>query len=128
MFDPWQVIHQSPHLSVCTTRLHGIQGATDGRCRIWLDDRLTAVERRCVLTHELVHVEMGHRGHQPECVEWLVRERTARLLVPWEALLARRGWEGSLWHLAEDIGVTEVVLRDRLQAASAGERARLAGS
>lgn len=127
VFDPWEIIEQSPHLTVHTTRLHGIAGATDGAAHIWLDDRLTETERRCTLTHELVHVQAGHHGHQSECVEWRVRERAARLLLPVEVLVPWRGWDGSLWHLAEDLHVTEAVLRDRLRTVSAGERAVLVG-
>ena len=36
-----------------------------GATVIWLDPRMTQAERRCALTHELVHLEHGHRGCQP---------------------------------------------------------------
>ena len=40
----------------------GVLGYTDGVARIWLDDQLTAVDRRVVLDHELIHYVRGHRG------------------------------------------------------------------
>lgn len=125
MFDPWQIIKRYPHLTVHTTRLVGSAGSTDGVSTIWLDDRLTAIERRCVLTHELLHVGMGHKCHQLDGVETQVRERTARALVPLHLLLARRLWDGPLDYLAEELHVTEDVLADRLRWILPGERARL---
>lgn len=99
----------------------GYAGMTDGTGRIWLDDRLTTIERRCALTHELVHVEAGHAGHQGECTEHWVREQAARLLVPMDNLLPWRTWQGTLWQLSEELGVTHAVLTDRLNTASPGE-------
>lgn len=58
VLDPWETVAADARLTVTTARL------TDGAGRIWLDGRLTATERHCVLTHELVHVEAGHHGHQ----------------------------------------------------------------
>lgn len=125
-FDPWKTVADEAWLSVTTARLPtGMAGATDGTGRIWLDDRLTTTERRCVLTHELVHIEAGHHGHQAEAVEAWVREQTARRLIPLEALQPWRSWQGTLWHLADELGVTHDVLADRLRTASAGERAVL---
>lgn len=86
--DPWEAVAASEWLRVITQRLpDGLAGATDGTGRIWLDDRLTAVERRCVLTHELIHVEVGREGHQGEHAERWVRKQTARRLVLVEDLL-----------------------------------------
>lgn len=121
--DPWRTVADAAQLSVTTLRLpDGMAGATGGTGRSWLDDRLTATERRCVLMHELVHVEAGHHGHQPEAVEAWVREQTARRLIPLEALAPWRSWQGTLWQLADELGVTHDVLADRLRTASAGER------
>lgn len=125
-FDPWETVADDARLSLTTARLpDGMAGATDGAGRIWLDDRLTATERRCVLTHELVHIEAGHHGHQTETVEAWVREQTARRLIPLEALQPWRSWQGTLWQLADELGVTHDVLLDRLRTASAGERSVL---
>ena len=87
-FDPWDTIAAAARLIVAARRLpDGMAGATDGAGRIWLDDRLTTTERGCVLTHELVHIEAGHHGHQTEAVETWVREQTARRLITLKAHL-----------------------------------------
>lgn len=95
--DPWETVADDARLSVTPARLpDGMAWATDGAGRIWLDGRLTATERRCVLTHELVHVEAGHYVHQTKAVEAWVREQTARRLIPLEALQPLRSWQGTL--------------------------------
>lgn len=127
-FDPWTVVARHEGLRVIAARLpDGLAGATDGTGRIWLDDRLTETEQRCVLTHELVHVEAGHHGHQTPAVEQWVREQTARRLISLEDFLPWRAWQGTLWQLADELGVTHDVLTDRLRTASAGERLPLRG-
>ncbi|WP_270259575.1 ImmA/IrrE family metallo-endopeptidase [Kocuria marina] len=92
-------------------------GYTDGQ-RVWLDEHLTTVEARCALTHELVHISRGHDRHQPPAVEEDVRAQTARLLVPWDAITAHVGSQLDEWHLAQELGVTDRVLVDRLHFAS----------
>ena len=116
MFDPWAVtdergipVHRIP------PRL--ASGYTDGQ-RVWLDEHLTTVEARCALTHELVHISRGHDRHQPPAVEEDVRAQTARLLVPWDAITAHVGSQLDEWHLAQELGVTDRVLIDRLHFAS----------
>ncbi|WP_368844761.1 ImmA/IrrE family metallo-endopeptidase [Kocuria sp. CPCC 204721] len=94
---------------------------------MWLDQNLTAIEARCTLTHELIHLARGHNQHQPPAVEDRVRADTARLLVPWAAITAHAGSRLSIWQLAQELGVTERVLNDRLQHANAEELAELRG-
>lgn len=50
-------------------------------------------ERRCTLTHELIHIECGHSGCQPPAVELEVRVEAARRLIP---------LDDRLTHLTED--------------------------
>lgn len=126
MFDPWALTDKRG-IPVHRTPLRLASGFTDGH-RVWLDERLTAVEARCALTHELVHISRGHDRHQPTAVEDLVRAETARLLVPWEAIAAHTGSQLNSWHLAQELGVTENVLADRLQYASAEELQVLRGA
>lgn len=111
-----------PHITVHHIELQRLSAVTDGLSTIWLDDRLTEIEERCALAHELVHLEMGHVGHQPPAVEEKVREQAARSLVPIKALYAHRHWQGRLYGLAEDLGVTEAVLMDRLRWLTEEER------
>ena len=100
-------------------------GATNGADVIWLDPRLSQVERRCVLTHELVHLEYGHRGCQPPAVEQVVRARTAERLVEVEDLAAAVKWTVDPGELAEELWVTPMVLQDRVASLSAAEVAAL---
>lgn len=123
MFDPWAITHERG-IEVTRVPLRHLSGYTDGR-RIWLDAHLTDVEAYCTLTHELIHLARGHNKHQPPAVEDRVRADTARLFVPWGATTGHAGSQLSFWHLAQEIGVTERVLSDRLQHASAEELQRL---
>lgn len=100
-------------------------GATNGADVIWLDPRLSQVERRCVLTHELVHLEYGHRGCQPATVEHVVRVRTAERLVELADLAAAVKWTVDPDELAEELWVTPMVLQDRVAALSPPEVAAL---
>jgi len=126
MFDPWALIEKHGIL-VQRAPLRVASGCTDGRS-VWLDEHLTDVEARCALTHELVHISRGHDRHQPVAVEDDVRAQTARLLVPWEAITEHVGSQLDPWHLAQELGVTERVLIDRLHFASAVELEELRGA
>lgn len=126
MFDPWAFAEERD-IEVSRIPLRHLSGYTDGR-RIWLDQHLTATEARCALTHELIHLARGHDRHQPPAVEDRVRADTARLLVPWAAITTHAGSQLSPWHLAQELGVTERVLADRLQHASAAELVELRGA
>ncbi|WP_369061309.1 ImmA/IrrE family metallo-endopeptidase [Kocuria rhizophila] len=125
IFEPWALIEKHGIL-VQRAPLRVASGCTDGR-RVWLDEHLTDVEARCALTHELVHISRGHTRHQTAAVEDDVRAETARLLVPWEAITEHAGSQLDQWHLAQELGVTERVLLDRLHFASASEIAELRG-
>lgn len=122
MFDPWELAHRIPGLTVTITRLPDRRyGVTDGPT-IYLDDRLTEREMRCVLTHELVHLEMGHDSHQPPQIERAVRRQTADLLIPSHALDVTLPWTTCPHEAAEELHVTVPVLRDRLDAMGAPGR------
>ena len=103
-----------PGLEVKVTRLPAfLQGCTDGRV-IYLDDRLTEREKRCALTHELVHMDMGHDECQPPAVERVVRHATALLLIPESMLDHTLQWTTCPYEAAEELNVTVPVLRDRV--------------
>ncbi|KUM31854.1 hypothetical protein AQ436_01680 [Arthrobacter sp. EpRS66] len=126
MFDPWTIIGANPWIEVHHVRMpDGKPGATDGHQSIWLDDRLTVRERRCVLTHELVHLQYGHASCQSPKHEWKVRRETAHLLIPWPSLIRASADHMSLSDLADDLNVTSQLLQDRLQTVSPLEAALL---
>lgn len=100
-----------------------LAGVTDGS-RIWVDDRLTAVERRCTIAHELVHIDAGHNCHQPPKIEAWVRRRAAQWLIPWHRLWEHRHVV-NLHELADCLDVTRPVLLDRLHHLSHDQLHRL---
>ena len=127
MFHPWRALRALTHVVVIWVRPHADAPAgTNGRDVVWIDPRLLQVERRCVLTHELVHLEHGHAGCQPTAVERRVRAAAARTLISHEDLAAALPWALSLEELADDLWVPPLVLRDRLAGLTATERADLA--
>ncbi|VXA93602.1 ImmA/IrrE family metallo-endopeptidase [Citricoccus sp. K5] len=101
-----------------------LAGVTDGS-RIWVDDRLTEVERRCAIAHELVHIDAGHTHHQPPKIETWVRRQAAEWLIPWEALWRHRHVV-NLHELADHLEVTHPVLLDRLHHLTDHQKHQLA--
>lgn len=122
MFHPWGELRRLTHIIVIWKRpAPEVPAATDGERRIWIDPSLSQRERRCTLTHELVHLGLRHRGCQPPGVERRVREAAAGRLISWQDLLVEVPWARSLCELADELWVTEEVLADRLGALSLGE-------
>lgn len=74
---------------------------------------LTPVERRCVLAHELGHAIHRHRTGSPSN-ERVANAFAARLLVDPEALRDATLWTHEPWELAEELDLTEDVVRDYL--------------
>ena len=97
---------------------------TDGVENIWILDGLTVAERRCTLTHELIHLERGDTGHQSDKVERLVEREAARRLIPFDNLL-EADWAQPLEKIADDLWVDEATLEVRLATLSEPERSRL---
>lgn len=126
MFDPWGALRRLTHIHISFVRMpDGAPGRTDGLRVIWLDKHLQQDERRCTLTHELIHIERGHDGCQRPCVEYRVRVETARRLIPIETLCKHSAWARSDQELAEDLWVTTDVLTDRLESLTPDETAQL---
>ncbi|OXS78928.1 hypothetical protein [Kocuria marina] len=119
MFDPLALAGKHGILMQCAP-LRASGGCTDGQ-RVWLDEHLTDLEARCALTHEIVNISRGYDRHQLAAMDDLVRAQTAWLLVPPEAITKHVGSQLDEWHLAQELGVTERMLVDRLHFASAVE-------
>ncbi|RJU02009.1 ImmA/IrrE family metallo-endopeptidase [Arthrobacter frigidicola] len=114
-----------PGVTVSFVRLNGrVASLTDGR-RIWLDPRLTQVEQRCNLAHEIVHIERGHGSAQGCVSEMSVRAETARRLVPMMPLVQASYWARNVWELADELRVTPMVVTDRWLTLGPWERAIL---
>lgn len=84
---------------------------------IWLDNRLSQVERRCVLEHERQHML------DPSADEEHVDQAAARSLVPLDALVSALRWSRDLREVAWECWVTLDVLSCRLTHLHPSERA-----
>ncbi|NVM97794.1 ImmA/IrrE family metallo-endopeptidase [Arthrobacter sp. SDTb3-6] len=127
MFDPWGTLRALTHITISWVRMpDGQPGRTDGRGVIWLDKRLQQVERRCTITHEMIHVERGHDGCQRPRIEYQVRAETARRLITIDDLCRHGAWAHNLHELAEELWVTPDVAQDRLDTLTDDEKDHLA--
>ncbi|MGA5467141.1 hypothetical protein [Mycobacterium sp. NPDC050041] len=93
-----------------------IMGLQLGR-RIWLCATLTQAERRCTLTHELVHRERGPMPVEPIAAareERLVDEIAARRLITTPALVDALRWTRHPAELADHLWVDEPTLQTRM--------------
>lgn len=104
----------------------GEMGHTDGRSQITLHKRLTQVERRCTLTHELAHIDLGHTHGCDVRAEEAASRLAARWLIEFDALLDVLAWTGDLDEAADELWVDRPTLLARLRGLSEVERAALA--
>lgn len=83
---------------------------------ILVDRRLTYVQKRCVLAHELAHWRHGDEGCAgvASCMEESrARRETALLLVdPVRLMVAESMYGANLWAIAAELGVTLQVIGD----------------
>lgn len=101
----------------CTHRLPDhIMGLQRG-ARIWLCRTLTQAERRCTLTHELVHRERGPVPADPAAAareEAIVEEISARRLITLPQLADGLRWSRHPRELAEALWVDQPTLHTRM--------------
>lgn len=137
-YSPWADLHARPH--ICCDA-HTVELPTgDGWwlpevMGIVLDRRLTRVQRRCALAHELRHVDhhdeqVAHIGPDgPRLArrqETRANQEAARRLVDVRSLArALRAHPDDPTTVAEELDVTVDVLHCRLDHLDAAERARL---
>lgn len=128
IWDPWQALRRRDDITLRWARLPpGHEGTVDRAGDGWvivLDARLDRIARRCVLAHELVHVEreiiVGPRQSMIR-EETIVRAEVARRLVPLDELAAtvRRllsiGIGVEARHVAEFYDVTLEVAAEALR-------------
>lgn len=114
-------------ISVRADLPQGLKATTDGKRTIWLAKGLTDVEAKCAIHHELVHIRHRHTRRQPAWIERQVREETARTLVGLRELHWAWKRSRSIYEMADELGVTEHVLTDRLDALTEHESHALFG-
>jgi predicted HD phosphohydrolase len=123
-YDPWRDLTENwPHVAIV------IEHMRDGAV-IALRAGTSAAQRRCTLTHEIVHLERG----LPDCGQWEQREErsvhreVARRLIPLQGLasaLRCHGGAEDLRAIAATLEVDLDTLRTRLSQLAAGERRTL---
>lgn len=125
-YDPWRDLAGRPHLTFAIARLPTGHGwYLEDVPGIVLDDRLSRVERRCVMAHELAHVDLGHHdqaaGNGPGTSRIARRrEREADELAAHRLLDLRRLADALAWALcpeevADELDVTVDVVRRRIR-------------
>ncbi len=129
-WHPWRAlrVHYSDVEVSCRYRLPDhLMGLQQG-ATIWLCRTLTQAERRCTLTHELVHRERGPVPADPAAAaaeERAVDRIAARRLITLPSLLDGLRWTQRLPELAEHLWVDEPTLRTRLDTLDPIEVAHL---
>lgn len=123
---PWGKLVQLRGVTLEWRRPHPLlPAATDLSGVVWIDPSVDEVELRCLLTHELIHLERDDRGCQSPSVERAVRAEAARRLIPLPDLARHLPWARALPELADDLCVTPMVARDRLDNLSPAELEQL---
>lgn len=117
-WHPWRVL-RNHHADVdvsCRNRLPDHLMGLQRGARIWLCRTLTQAERRCTLTHELVHRERGLVADPKAAAreELIVDEIAARRLITTPALIDALRWTRHARELAEHLWVDEPTLHTRM--------------
>jgi hypothetical protein len=128
IWHPWAHLahHHEDVIVVFADLPNGLLGFTDlRRRRIILDARLTQVERRCTLTHELEHVHRGPVPADPALAareEAIIDELAARRLVSLRELIEALLWSDHEHTVAEELWVDLPTLRARIATLAHEER------
>lgn len=117
-WHPWRVLGRMSHVRVEWTHdlPAGVLGDTDGRTHIRMLIGQLQTERRCTITHEMIHVERGDDGCCDLKAEARVRRETARRMITIFALGEALAFYGELdvVALADEMWVDLDTLRIRL--------------
>jgi len=124
-WHPWRYLRDHPDILLEWVRLYGAKARTNGLDLIELDPRMGQAERRCELTHEILHIEEGHEEGCAHPDEELVIQGTARRLITLPALARAMAWSPHRVEQAEELWVVEDVLNVRLAHLHWSERGYL---
>lgn len=126
--DPYTLLVGMPHLTLEVTRLPDDEMGRwlPRRQTILLDDRLSQAERRCTLTHEIIHHLSGDLEHVDPALaaaqERNCRDRAARVLITLSALADAMRWSEHAEEIADQLWVDEPTLWDRIENLTPEER------
>lgn len=119
-YDPWGEVPAGWSVIFVVMPVRGM--CRWSRKSILLDIRLSRVEERCTLTHELIHAERG------PCPRWLttreegiVDAKAARRLIPLDALGEALAWSLHPAVAAEELDVDPPTLEALLRNLAAAE-------
>lgn len=128
MYHPWRALRTlGKRVTLHWADLpDGILGLTDGTAIIWMDPQQRQAKRRCTLTHELVHIELGHTGGCDDRIERHVDQVASRRLIPMASLLDALVWTHNLDELAEELWVDRETLDARIACLTDEERQQIA--
>ncbi|WP_413456027.1 ImmA/IrrE family metallo-endopeptidase [Glutamicibacter sp. FR1] len=110
----WGALRDFAASVIVWTRPHSAIPAGTVDNTIFIDPELSEAETKCVLMHEIIHLELGHVGCQPTSVEREVQLMVARRLVQFDDLRRVAGWSNCPREMADELGVTEQVVLDRM--------------
>lgn len=121
-WHPWRALRQRPEIRQVWEHELGLLGSWCDRARvIRLHPGLSQAERRCTLTHELIHAERGDTS-----CDGSVHREAARRLIPLGALLHAVAFYGEDWPaVADELWVDLDTLQVRLTSAHPAERGAL---
>lgn len=127
MLHPWRLLRERDDLTLRVRDLgdDGPLGLTDGST-ITLTTGLLQVERRCVLMHELVHIERGLPHGDDPAEEASVENEVARRLVPLDILVEALRWSIDVHEVADACWVMPHLIQMRVHRLHPAERAVVA--
>lgn len=129
MYHPWRALRSLVDWTLQWQASDLVDGVTHFPSRtITLDPRLLQVERRCTITHELVHIERGPVPADPRLAareESYVEQEAARRLITLEALADALAWCHDEYEAADELWVDVDTLRVRLAHLHPAEVAHL---
>lgn len=122
-FHPWRSLRDRIELDLGWQDSDDELGHFDFECqRVTITSGMSQAERRCTLTHELIHHERGPVAAGCEAAEErVVDDLAARRLIPLDALIDGMVWSYGELELAEHLWVDEGTLVTRLRNLSAAE-------
>lgn len=123
MLHPWRLLRERDDLTLSVRDLgdDGPLGLTDGST-VTLTTGLLQVERRCVLMHELVHIERGVEHSNDAREEESVENEVARRLIPLHALVDALRWSSDVHEVAEACWVMPHLIGVRMRHLHPAER------
>lgn len=110
-------------VEVVWTHLPGDAAALTDGGTIWIDPRLTQAQRRSTIEHERQHLLAGHGTACTPVLERRVEVAAARELISLSRLAHAIVWSQDERELADELWVDVDMVRARLAALTAAERA-----